>query len=151
MKIAIGSDHAGVDLKRAIMEQFPDIEFINAGTDSYESCDYPDYISQVGAAIQSGQAERGIVICGSGIGASIVANKMKGIRAALCFNGYMAEMSRRHNNANVLAMGARVIGLDIVFQMVDLWLTTEFEGGRHERRINKIADLEESQCKKQSS
>jgi len=142
MKLVIGSDHAGFELKEKIKEKFSNIEFIDVGTHSTDSCDYPDYISLVPEAINDGQATKGIVICGSGIGASIVANKGTGIRAALCFNEYMAEMSRKHNDANILAMGARIIGLDIAFAIVERWLNTEFEGGRHQRRIDKIAQLE---------
>jgi len=142
MKIAIASDHAGFALKKTIISHFRDIDFDDCGTYSEESCDYPDYISQAAVKVRDNAADRGIVICGSGIGASIVANKVKGIRCALCFNCYMAEMSRRHNNANILAFGSRVIGEDIALRIVDVWIKTEFEGGRHQRRIDKITNLE---------
>ncbi len=142
MKIAIGSDHAGVELKAAIIEKFADINFEDVGTNSTESCDYPDYASQVAFLVRDGKADAGIVICGTGIGASITANKVKGIRAALCFNGFMAEMTKRHNDANILAMGARVIGFDLAFEIVERWLSAPFEGGRHQRRIDKVAALE---------
>ncbi|MFW5862857.1 MAG: ribose 5-phosphate isomerase B, partial [Spirochaetota bacterium] len=113
MKMAIGSDHAGVELKRFIQESIPEVDFIDVGTDSGESCDYPDYIKLVAQKIQRGEVDAGIAICGTGIGASLVANKHKGIRAALCTNEFMADMSRRHNNANVLVLGSRVVGLDL--------------------------------------
>lgn len=142
MKIAIASDHAGFALKKTIIGRFTDIDFDDCGTHSEESCDYPDFISQAAFKVRDGGTDRGIVICGSGIGASIVANKVKGIRCALCFNCYMAEMSRRHNNANILALGSRIIGEDIALRIVEVWLNTEFEGGRHQRRIDKISTLE---------
>jgi len=144
MKIAIGSDHAGINLKKTIIEHFSDVEFTDVGTYTEESTDYPDHISKVGESIQKGECEAGIAICGSGIGASIVANKINGIRAALCFNGYMAEMSKRHNNANVVVLGARVIGEDIAIEIVDRWIKTPFEGGRHQRRLDKITAIEEN-------
>lgn len=143
MKISIASDHAGLQLKKTIISNFKEVAFDDVGTHTEESCDYPDYISLAAFQVRDGKADSAIVICGSGIGASIVANKVKGVRAALCFNCYMAEMSRRHNNANVLALGARVIGEDIALRIVDVWLKTGFDGGRHERRIDKITALEE--------
>jgi ribose 5-phosphate isomerase B len=144
MKLSIGSDHAGIRLKKLIIEHFTDIEFQDEGTFSEESTDYPDWISKVGYSVQNGDSERGIVICGTGIGASIVANKIKGVRAALCFNSLMAEMSRRHNNANILALGARILGDDLAINIVETWLNTSFDGGRHQRRIDKITGIEES-------
>ena len=146
LKIAIGSDHAGYSLKEEIKRHLVSHDIMDMGTHSTESCDYPDFIAPVGEAVRDGDADLGIVICGSGIGASLVANKVHGIRAALCFNGYMAEMSRKHNNANVLALGARVIGLDIAINIVDTWLATGFEGGRHQRRVDKIHEVETRQC-----
>ena len=143
MKIAIGSDHAGVELKAAIIKEFADINFEDMGPYSTESCDYPDYASKVAFKVRDGEVDAGIVICGSGIGASITANKVKGIRAALCFNGYMAEMTKRHNNANIIALGARVIGQDIAMEIVRRWLDASYEGGRHQRRIDKVMALEE--------
>ncbi len=142
MKIAIGSDHAGIHLKTRIVENFDECEFLDAGTYSNESCDYPDYAAEVGRLVTEGKADCGIVICGTGIGISIAANKVKGIRAALCFNEFMAEMAKRHNNSNVLALGARVIGEDLAFSIVRRWLDTPFDGGRHEKRVNKIMELE---------
>ncbi|MCU0848994.1 MAG: ribose 5-phosphate isomerase B [Spirochaetes bacterium] len=144
MKISIGSDHAGLRLKRFLIDKFKDrgLEFIDVGTHTEESCDYPDFASAAAGKVRDGAADKGIVICGSGIGVSIAANKIKGIRAALCFNEYMAEMSRRHNDANVLALGARVIGDDLAAAIVDRWISTGFEGGRHQKRLDKISALE---------
>lgn len=145
MKLSIGSDHAGIRLKKIIIEYFTDIEFQDEGTYSEESTDYPDWISRVGYSVRNGNVERGIVICGTGIGASIVANKIIGVRAALCCNSLMAEMSRRHNNANILALGARILGDDLAIEIVKTWLNTPFDGGRHQRRIDKITGIEENQ------
>ncbi|HON78316.1 MAG TPA: ribose 5-phosphate isomerase B [Spirochaetota bacterium] len=142
MKIVIGSDHAGLQLKKEIISSIKNIEFIDVGTDSEESCDYPDYIAKVAEAVQQGKADGGIAICGTGIGASLVANKFTSVRAALCFNEFMAEMSKRHNNANVLALGARVIGVDLALRIVERWLETPFDGGRHQRRLDKLASYE---------
>lgn len=142
MKIVIGSDHAGLQLKKEIIGNIKNAEFIDVGTDTEESCDYPDYISKVAETVQQGNADAGIAICGTGIGASLVANKFKSIRAALCCNEFMAEMSKRHNNANVLALGARVIGVDLALRIVERWLETPFEGGRHQRRLDKLSSLE---------
>jgi ribose 5-phosphate isomerase B len=142
MKIAIGSDHAGFRLKNIIIRHFTGHEFIDVGTCSEESVDYPDFAVLAAQKVVSGEAEAGIVICGTGIGISISANKIKGIRAALCCNEYMAEMSRRHNNANVLALGGRVLGDDLALCITDVWLKTGFEGGRHEKRVQKIGNIE---------
>ena len=140
MKIAIGCDHAGYPLKVAVMDKLlkEGFEVVDFGTDSVESVDYPGYGKAVGKAVADGEAEKGIVICGSGIGISIAANKVKGVRCALCTSVEMAEMSRRHNDANVLAMGARMIEQDLAFKIVDKWLETDFEGGKHLRRINML-------------
>jgi ribose 5-phosphate isomerase B len=115
---------------------------LDLGTDSTDSVDYPKYGHAVGRAVASGEAERGIALCGSGIGISIACNKVPGIRAALCTSVEMAEMSRRHNNSNVICMGARMISEELAFAMIDTWMTTDFEGGKHERRINEIEDLD---------
>ena len=133
--IAIGSDHGGYALKEQIKKHLDELglAYKDCGTDSDASCDYPIY----------GEAERGIVICGTGIGISISANKVKGIRAALCGDCYSAEYTRRHNDANVLALGARVLGEGLAEKIVDTFLSTEFEGGRHARRVALIAELEE--------
>lgn len=143
MKIAIGCDHAGYPLKIAVKERLisEGHEILDVGTDSTESVDYPIYGKAVGECVAEGRAERGIAICGSGIGISIACNKVRGIRCALCTSVEMAEMSRRHNNANVIAMGARMIEERLAFEMIDKWLVTEFEGGKHLRRINMLEEI----------
>ena len=144
MKIVIGSDHTAYELKEAIKEKLigEGHEVIDVGCDSTESVDYPKYGHAVGRAVASGEAERGIAVCGSGIGISIACNKVPGIRAALCTSVEMAEMCRRHNNANVVCMGARMISQELAFDIIDKWMTTDFEGGKHLRRINEIEDLD---------
>ena len=142
MRIAIGSDHAGVQLKRQIKAALDSVDFIDVGAHSEESCDYPDYAAEVARTVLDGGADAGIVICGTGIGASITANKFAGVRAALCQNEFMAEMARRHNNANVLALGARVTGQDLAIRIVERFLASEFDGGRHQRRLDKITAIE---------
>lgn len=144
MKIVVGSDHAAYELKEAIKEKLTGEghEVIDVGCDSPESVDYPKYGHAVGRTVASGEAERGIAVCGSGIGISIACNKVPGIRAALCTSVEMAEMCRRHNNANVVCMGARMISQELAFDIIDTWMTTEFEGGKHLRRINEIEDLD---------
>lgn len=144
-RIAIAADHGGFDLKAIIIGYLQEegYEVINLGTDSADSVDYPEYGKKCGEAVMAGEADCGIIICGTGIGISIAANKVKGVRAALCTNEYMAEMCRRHNNANVLAMGARVIGSELAKSIVKRFLSTEFEGGRHERRVNLISAIED--------
>lgn len=147
MKLVIGSDHGAVELKEEIKDllkdEFSDVEVEDMGTFGKESVDYPDIAEKVCTPVAKGEADRGIVLCGTGIGISIAANKVKGIRAALCHETYTAKMSRQHNNANVLAMGGRTTGPEIAKEIVRTWMTTEFEGGRHERRVNKIMALEE--------
>lgn len=145
MKIAIGSDHAGVALKALIQKKFSDIEFVDMGTYTEESVDYPDYAVKVARAVRERSVDRGIAICGTGIGASISSNKVRGIRASLCTNGFMAEMTRAHNDSNVLVLGARITGDDLSIDIVKKWLETEFEGGRHSRRIDKIARIEDEE------
>ena len=144
MTIGIGSDHAGFKLKSLILEYFESegIQYQDFGTNSTESVDYPDFIFLVAQAVAEKKVDSGIVICGSGIGASIVANKIKGIRAARCENEYVARFSRRHNDANVLALGERVLGSDLALSIVKEWLSTGFDGGRHQRRLDKISELE---------
>lgn len=143
MKIGIGSDHGGFPLKEEIKKYFNDkgIEFVDYGTNSLESVDYPDYGRKVAEAVVAKEVDRAIVICGTGIGISIAANKVKGIRCALCGDTYSARMSREHNDANVLALGARVLGVDLALEIVGAWLSSEFEGGRHERRVKKIDEI----------
>jgi ribose 5-phosphate isomerase B len=143
MKIVVGSDHAAYELKEAIKEKLTGEghEVIDVGCDSTESVDYPKYGHAVGRTVASGVAERGIAVCGSGIGISIACNKVPGIRAALCTSVEMAEMCRRHNNANVVCMGARMISQELAFDIIDTWMTTDFEAGKHLRRINEIEDI----------
>ena len=143
--IAIGSDHGGYALKEQIKKHLDELglAYKDCGTDSDASCDYPIYGEAVARAVADGEAERGIVICGTGIGISITANKVKGIRCAHCADDCEAELTRRHNDANVLALGARVLGEGLAEKIVDTFLSTEFEGGRHARRVALIAELEE--------
>ena len=142
--IAIGSDHGGFALKQEIMKHLEDrkLEYIDFGTYSSDSCDYPQYGAAVGRAVADGSCERGILICGTGIGISISANKIHGVRAALCGDCFSAEMTRRHNDANIVALGARVVGPGLALKIVDTFLDTEFEGGRHARRIEQMMALE---------
>ena len=144
--IAIGSDHGGFALKQEIMKHLEErkLEYIDFGTYSSDSCDYPQYGAAVGRAVASGSCERGILICGTGIGISISANKIHGVRAALCGDCFSAEMTRRHNDANIVALGARVVGPGLALKIVDTFLDTEFEGGRHARRIEQMMALESS-------
>ena len=143
--IAIGSDHGGYLLKEELKRHLEEkgIEFKDFGTDSTASCDYPIYAEKVCRAIQSGECDKGILICGTGIGMSMCANKCKGIRAAHCSDHFSAEFTRKHNDANVLCMGARTIGPGVALQLADIFLTTEFEGGRHERRVAMMMELED--------
>jgi len=148
MKIAIGSDHAGFRLKEKIKEFLlsKGYEVLDFGTNSTEPAHYPIFAKEVARAVQRKEADFGILICGSGIGMCIVANKFKGIRAALCLNEYMARMSRRHNNANVLCLGDRVLGEELALSIVSAWLSEEFEGGRHQKRLELIKEIEEGIC-----
>ena len=144
MLVAIGSDHGGFNLKEEIKKMFVEqnIQFQDLGTHSAESIDYPEIAQKVGQAVVSKECTCGIIICGTGIGVSIAANKMKGIRAALCHDVFSAQMSREHNDANILTMGERVIGPGLACLIVSTWLKTEFAGGRHGRRVDKISQLE---------
>ena len=146
MKIALGSDHGGYELKKIIKEHLLDNghEIIDYGTESSKSVDYPEYGFKVGQAVIAKTAELGLVICGTGIGISISANKVKGIRAALCTDSYMARMAREHNNANILALGARVIGPGLALDIVDAFLSTPFSGQRHSKRVEMITEFEEN-------
>ena len=145
MKIVIGSDHGGIHLKEVLKQHLAErgMAVDDAGTYTEESCDYPDIALKVCKAITSGDAERGVLVCGTGIGMSMAANKVDGIRAALCGDVFSAVMSREHNNANVLCLGERVLGTGLATCILDVWLDTEFAGGRHERRVNKIMAIEE--------
>ena len=142
MKIAIGNDHAGVDLKHKIVEFLikKGHEVNNVGTDTLDSVDYPDIAKEVAEKVLSGEAKYGVLICGTGIGISISANKVKGIRAALVHNEFTARLSRLHNDANIIALGARVLGDELAAMCVDTFINTEFEGGRHARRVGKIEE-----------
>ena len=117
-------------------------EVINYGTDSTESCDYPVYGEKVGQAVASKEVDLGILICGTGVGISLAANKVKGIRAVVCSEPYSARLSRQHNNTNILALGARVVGIELAKMIIEEWLNAEFEGGRHQRRVDMIMDIE---------
>ena len=148
MKIAIANDHRGFELKQRLLgylEQYGH-EVTNFGTDSSDSVDYPDYASKVCQQVSTGKVDRGILICGSGIGMNIAANKHKGVRAVRAQDEYDAEWCRRHNNANVLCLSADRIGQSPVDRIIDIFLKTEFEGGRHERRIHKLGDIENHNC-----
>lgn len=148
MKIALGADHAGFELKDRIMQhlQQKGIETQDRGTNSPESVDYPDFARLVGHMVSRQQVELGILVCGSGIGMAIAANKVEGIRAAHVSSEYEAQMSREHNDANVLALGARVLDPEQALAIVDKWLATQFAGGRHERRVEKIAQIEREEA-----
>lgn len=138
-KVAIASDHGGYTLKEAIKERFSDIDWLDLGTDSGESVDYPEFGKKLADAVAGGDADTGIVICGTGIGISIAANRNPAVRAGLCTDATMARLTRAHNDANVLALGERVIGQETAFDIVETFLNTEFEGGRHARRVEKLS------------
>lgn len=140
MKIAIGNDHAGTDYKKLVVDflKRKGIEIINYGTDTGDSVDYPDFVHPVANDVENQKAEFGIIICGSGNGANMTANKHQGVRSALCWNGEIAKLSREHNNANVLSIPARFVSVPQAVDMVKIFLETEFEGGRHQNRIDKI-------------
>lgn len=145
MKIGIGNDHAAVDMKFEIVKYLEEsgYEVVNFGTDTNDSCDYPVYGEKVARAVANGEVDRGILICGTGVGISLAANKVKGIRAAVCSESVTARFSRLHNDANILAFGARIVGAETAKDMVNVWLNTEFEGGRHQRRVDLIMKIEE--------
>ncbi|MBA5851478.1 ribose 5-phosphate isomerase B [Clostridium sp. cel8] len=149
MKIALGSDHAGFPLKKEIMKHLEErnIEFKDFGTFSEESCDYPDYGQKVAEEVASKNFEFGIIVCGTGIGISISANKVPGIRAALCGDTFSARATRQHNDANILALGQRVVGPGLALDIVDAFLDAKFLGGRHKRRVDKISKIEEKYYK----
>ena len=144
MRIAIGNDHAAVELKREIAAYVKELghDVENYGTDSSDSCDYPVYGEKVGKAVASGAADLGILICGTGVGISIAANKVRGIRAAVCSEPVTARLVKEHNNANIIAFGARIVGIEMAKEIVKAFLSTEFLGGRHERRVNMISRIE---------
>ncbi|MCL5277318.1 MAG: ribose 5-phosphate isomerase B [Deltaproteobacteria bacterium] len=150
MKIAIASDHAGFRLKEEIIKflESRNVGIINLGTYSEESVDYPDYAEKVADAITERQADKGILVCGTGIGMSVSANKRKGIVAALVYSDYTAEMAAKHNRANVIALGARTMDRQDAIRYVEIWMSTSFEGGRHENRIKKVLNIERERKEK---
>jgi len=144
MKIALGTDHAGYELKERIKQHLAEKghEVKDFGTYSAESCDYPDFIYPAALAVGRGECDRAVVMGGSGNGETIVANKVRGVRCAVCWNEELARLSRAHNDANAISIGARMIPVELALKMVDIWLTTPFDGGRHARRVQKIAALD---------
>ncbi len=152
MRIAVGADHAGFPIKGLVLEiiQLKGHEALDLGTDSTESVDYPDFAEKVGKAIQQGDADRGILICGSGVGAAVAANKMIGIRAALCHDTYSAHQSVEHDDANVLALGTRIIGPELAVEIIHNFVDAEFSGEeRHVRRLNKVLAIERTELGKE--
>lgn len=144
MKIAIGNDHTALEMKQQIAQYLQELghEVINLGTDSTQRCDYPVYGEKVARAVAQGKADLGIAICGTGVGISLAANRVRGIRAVVCSEPYSAALSRAHNNTNVLAFGARVVGTELAKLIVKSWLEAEFEGGRHARRVQMLDEIE---------
>ncbi|MGH7322946.1 MAG: ribose 5-phosphate isomerase B [Candidatus Rokuibacteriota bacterium] len=142
--IALGADHAGWQLKEDVKSWLLDkgFQMIDLGTHSPEPVDYPEYAEQVAEAVASGKAERGVLVCGTGIGMAMTANKVPGVRAAFCPDLFTARMSREHNDANVLTLGGRLTGTELALEIVEMWLRAEFQGGRHSRRVGRITDLE---------
>jgi ribose 5-phosphate isomerase B len=149
MRIVIGSDHRGFDAKHRLAQTIRGLghDVLDVGTTCGDSVDYPDFAYEVARRVSRGEADRGILLCGTGIGMCIAANKVRGIRAAACHDNISAEMSRRHNDANVLCLSADLLGEDLMGNMVRIWLDTPFEGGRHARRVEKIAKIEEAECR----
>lgn len=150
MKIAVACDHGGLNLKREIIRYLDEHghQTVDYGCDSFDSCDYPDFALPAAEAVAGGECDRGIVVCSTGIGVSIVANKVPGVRCAHCHDSYCAEFTRLHNDANMLALGEKVVGVGYALKIVQTFLETKFEGGRHQRRIDKITRIEEKYCKK---
>lgn len=149
MKIALACDHGGLNLKNEIIKYLKDngYEYEDFGTNTTDSCDYPDFALPAAEAVASGECDKGIFVCSTGIGVSIVANKVPGVRCAHCHDVYCAEFTRRHNDANALAMGEKVVGVGYALKIVETFLTTAFEGGRHQRRVDKISAIEKKYCK----
>lgn len=145
MKIAIGNDHAATEMKFAVMEYLKELghEVVNFGTDGNESCHYPEFGEKVGRAVAAGEADCGVLICGTGVGISIAANKVKGVRAAVCSDCATARLVKQHNNANIIAFGARIVGIELAKDIVKAYLEAEFLGGRHQIRIDMIHEIEE--------
>ncbi|HKX24758.1 MAG TPA: ribose 5-phosphate isomerase B [Actinomycetota bacterium] len=149
MRVAVGGDHAGFSLKQDLVAFLNELGHVveDLGTDSEAAVDYPPICAAVGRAVRDGRVERGVVLGGSGQGEQIAANKVRGVRAALCNDLYTARMSRRHNDANVLSIGARVVAPALAREILEVWLDTGFEGGRHERRVRQIGEIEEQEAK----
>jgi len=145
MRLVIGSDHGGLELKSAVSQRLESrgLEVVDFGTGSGDSVDYPDFAVKVAREVSRGEADCGVLVCGTGIGMSIAANKYPGVRAALVTDEYMAQMAKEHNNANILVMGGRVMSDEVARRLVQVWLDTEYDGGRHQRRLDKIARIEE--------
>ncbi len=145
MKIGIGNDHAAVEMKNEVVAYLEEkgYEVVNYGTNVVESCNYPEYGEKVGRAVADGEVDLGILICGTGVGISLAANKVKGVRAVVCSEPYSAKLSRQHNNTNVLAFGSRVIGIEMAKMIIDEWLNAEFMGGRHQTRVDMIMAIED--------
>ncbi len=145
--IVIGNDHAGLDLKNAIIEYFKEksIEYKDVGTTSTDSCDYPDFAVKASKSVLSGECKRGIICCGTGVGIAIAANKIHGIRCVCCSEPFSAKLSRQHNDTNMLALGSRVVGVELAKMIVEEFLNAEFEGGRHNYRLEIIKKIEEEQ------
>lgn len=144
MKIAIGNDHVGKELKEIVVEELNkrNIEIVDCGTNSTDRTDYPIYGEKVARLVSQGKVDKGIIMCGTGIGISIAANKVNGIRAAVCTEPYSARLSRQHNDSNILAMGSRVIGKELARMIINEWLDANFEGERHQKRVDLIKDIE---------
>lgn len=147
MKLVIGNDHAAVEMKNEIKQYLEEkgIEIVDVGTNSTDSFNYPISGYRVGKMVAEGSVDGGIAICGTGVGISLACNKVDGVRACCCSEAYSAEMSKRHNNSNVICFGARVIGIETAKQIVDAWINAEFEGGRHENRVNMIMEIQDTQ------
>ncbi len=143
-KIAVACDHGALELKSKLVQLLEKLGYepLDLGVHNYDSVDYPDYAEKVAQLVSSGEAPRGLLLCGTGVGMSIVANKFKGVRATLAHDHYTAVMSRQHNNSNILCIGARVTGEEVAFDILQTWLTTPYEGGRHDKRLDKISALE---------
>ena len=150
MKLVIGNDHAAVDMKNEIKQYLEEkgIEIVDVGTNSTDSFNYPISGYRVGKMVAEGKVDGGIAICGTGVGISLACNKVDGVRACCCSEPYSAEMSKRHNNSNVICFGARVIGIETAKQIVDAWINAKFEGGRHENRVNMIMEIQDTQSLK---
>ncbi len=149
-KLVIGNDHAGVELKNELIEYLTakGYEMINVGTDDHASCNYPEFGYRAAKKVVSGEADGGILICGTGVGISLTANKLNGIRCCVCSEPYSAKLSKQHNNTNMIAFGARVVGSDLAKMIVDAWLEAEFQGGRHQTRVNMIMEVQDTQSLK---